>query len=334
MSVSVFRNLLHWSLRAWAWHLSSAKLGIALAVIKSKPAGKSGRQHAEYLAAKVQQQEENWKTKAEELKKEVLSLKQELLLNKLLSKQRNGAETARVQERLENRKNILLVHELLENHKIIPSVRERLENCKNILSVQERLENRKNIWRTARMLGDRLENICDNVVKLFSQDLPEAQLSENDSGCDTQTLSLTPDPADAVLSSAVVPPSSLQPSQASFHRDARDCVLSKHMRFLQNLCMLRGSAKNPQTDGGDAVLEATALNMIESLVEAHREAGGGSFSGDVSQLDCFVQASRLVAQALERGVGRRTVLEKAEELLAELLELLLNNSQLNKGSVL
>ncbi|KAG7331702.1 hypothetical protein KOW79_005671 [Hemibagrus wyckioides] len=248
-----------------AWHLSSAKLGIALAVIKSKPAGKSGRQHAEYLAAKVKQQEENWKTKAEELQNEVLTLKQELMLNKLLSKQRNGAETAR----------------------------------------------------------------GDEIVKLFSQDLPETQLSENDSGCDTQTLSLTPDPADAVLSSTVVPPSSLQPSQASFHRDTRDSVLSKHMRFLQNLCALRGSAKNPQMDGGDAVLEDTALNMIESVVEAHREAGGGR-SGDVSQLDSFVQASRLVAQALERGVNRRKVLEKAEAFLEELLEVLLNNSQLNK----
>lgn len=78
-----------------AWRLSGAKLGIAFAVIKSKPAGRSGRQHAEYLADKVKQQEENWKTKAEELQNEVLTLKQELMLNKLLSKQRNGAETAR-----------------------------------------------------------------------------------------------------------------------------------------------------------------------------------------------------------------------------------------------
>lgn len=78
------------------------------------------------------------------------------------------------------------------------------------------------------------------------------------------------------------------------------------------------------------MLEDTALNMIQSLVEAHREAGEGS-TGDMSQLDRFVQATQLVVQALEGGgVGRRKVLEKAEELLEELLELLLNNSQLNK----
>ncbi|XP_053501624.1 meiosis-specific protein MEI4 isoform X3 [Ictalurus furcatus] len=247
-----------------AWHIRRAKLGVALAVIKSKPAGKSAREHAEYLAAKLKQQEENWKSKAEDLKEEVLRLKQDLLLTKLLSKQRNGAETAR----------------------------------------------------------------GDYVVKLFSQDLTEAQLSENDSGCDTQTLSLTPDPADAVLSSTV-PPYSIRPGHSSFHRDTRECALSKHMRFLQNLSALRGSGRNTQMDRGDAVMEDTALSMIKSVVEAHREAGAGRL-GDVSQLGRFLQASRLVAQALEKGLCKQDVYEKAEEMLEQLLELLLNNSQLNK----
>ncbi|XP_060770015.1 meiosis-specific protein MEI4 [Neoarius graeffei] len=250
-----------------AWHIRRAKFGVALAVIKSKPAGKSGREHAEYLAAKLKQQEENWKSKAEDLKDEVLSLRQELMLVKLLNKQRNGTETARG--------------------------------------------------------GD--------VLKLFSQDLTEAQLSENDSGCDTQTLSLTPDPVDAGLSSTV-PLYSIPSCHSSFHRGTQECVLSKHMRFLQNLSALRGSGRNTQMDPGDAVMEDTALSMIESVVEAHREAGGGRL-GDLSQLDRLLQASRLVAQALERGVGKQKVLEKAEELLEELLELLLTNSQLNKFAV-
>ncbi|XP_017340587.1 meiosis-specific protein MEI4 isoform X1 [Ictalurus punctatus] len=250
-----------------AWHIRRAKLGVALAVIKSKPAGKSAREHAEYLAAKLKQQEENWKSKAEDLKEEVLRLKQDLLLTKLLSKQRNGAETAQ----------------------------------------------------------------GDDVVKLFSQDLTEAQLSENDSGCDTQTLSLTPDPADAVLSSTV-PPYSIRPGHSSFHRDTRECALSKHMRFLQNLSALRGSGRNTQMDRGDAVMEDTALSMIKSVVEAHREAGAGRL-GDVSQLDRFLQASRLVAQALEKVLCKQDVYEKAEEMLEQLLELLLNNSQLNKFAV-
>lgn len=77
-----------------AWHVRLAKLGVALAVIKNKPAGKSGRQHAEYLSAQLKHQEENWKRKAEELKEEVLSLRQELVLVKVLGKQRD-ALTAR-----------------------------------------------------------------------------------------------------------------------------------------------------------------------------------------------------------------------------------------------
>lgn len=85
---------------------------------------------------------------------------------------------------------------------------------------------------------------------------------------------------------------------------------------------------------GDAMMEDTAVNMIECVVEAHREAGGGR-SGDASHLGRVLQASRLVAQALERGVCRQNVLEKAEELLEELLHLLLNNSQFIKvGDVL
>lgn len=71
-----------------------AKLGVALAVIRSKPAGKSGRQHAEDLSAQLRQREENWRSKAEELQAEVLSLRQELLLVKVLRKRRGGAETA------------------------------------------------------------------------------------------------------------------------------------------------------------------------------------------------------------------------------------------------
>ncbi|TSL47582.1 Unconventional myosin-VI [Bagarius yarrelli] len=254
-------------------HIRSAKLGVALAVIKNKPVGRTTTataEHAEYLAAKLKQQEEKLeKSKAEDLNKEVLSLKQELLITKLL--------------------------------------------------------------KTAERMAPRQRGVSA-VLKLCSQDLTEAQLSQNDSGCDTQTLSFTSDPADAVLSSSLVPPSSLQPCSSSFHKDTQDCVLSKHMLFLQNLCALRGTVKNPQTDRGDTVLEDTALSMMESVVEVYQKAGEGRL-GDVSQLGRFVQASRLVAQALKTVVDKQKVLEKAEHLLEELLELLLNNSQLTKFAV-
>ncbi|KAI5094420.1 meiosis-specific protein MEI4 [Silurus meridionalis] len=246
------------STRHEAWSIRRARLGVALAVIKSKPAGQSGREHAENLVSKLKQQEETWKRKAEELQDQVLSLRQELLLVKLLSKQRKGAESSQ----------------------------------------------------------------GDDVFKLLSQDLTEAQHSENDSGCDTQTLSLTPDPADPAA------PRSIH-FNLSFDRDPWGHALSKHMRFLQNLCALRSTGKNMHMDRGDAVIEDTAVNMIESIVEAH-QAGG---EGDVSQLRPLVQASRLVALALKGGFGKRDALEKAEELLDELLEILLNNSQLNKVAV-
>ncbi|KAF7694382.1 meiosis-specific protein MEI4 [Silurus meridionalis] len=246
------------STRHEAWSIRRARLGVALAVIKSKPAGQSGREHAENLVSKLKQQEETWKRKAEELQDQVLSLRQELLLVKLLSKQRKGAESSQ----------------------------------------------------------------GDDVFKLLSQDLTEAQHSENDSGCDTQTLSLTPDPADPAA------PRSIH-FNLSFDRDPWGHALSKHMRFLQNLCALRSTGKNMHMDRGDAVIEDTSVNMIESIVEAHR-AGG---EGDVSQLRPLVQASRLVALALKGGFGKRDALEKAEELLDELLEILLNNSQLNKVAV-
>uniref|UniRef100_A0A4W4FK34 Meiosis-specific protein MEI4 n=1 Tax=Electrophorus electricus TaxID=8005 RepID=A0A4W4FK34_ELEEL len=61
------------------------------AIIKSKPSGRSGRQQAEYLAAELNREDETWKTKARDLKEEVLRLRQELVLTKLLSKPNNSA---------------------------------------------------------------------------------------------------------------------------------------------------------------------------------------------------------------------------------------------------
>ncbi|XP_066533664.1 meiosis-specific protein MEI4 isoform X2 [Hoplias malabaricus] len=75
-----------------------AKLAIAVAIIKSKPPGRSGRQHAEKLAASLKQQDEAWKAKAQDLKEEVLRLRQELLLTKLRSNARSSAVGGRGDE--------------------------------------------------------------------------------------------------------------------------------------------------------------------------------------------------------------------------------------------
>ncbi|KAL4649025.1 meiosis-specific protein MEI4-like [Arapaima gigas] len=64
------------------FYLRVAKLAVAVAVIKSKPAGMTGKQHAEYLASRLLAEDDTWKAKAQSLQEEVLQLQQELLLSK------------------------------------------------------------------------------------------------------------------------------------------------------------------------------------------------------------------------------------------------------------
>ncbi|KAJ8270820.1 hypothetical protein GJAV_G00119650 [Gymnothorax javanicus] len=75
------------------WYLRTVKLAAAVAVIKSKPPGRSGRQQAEYLTAKLKAQDQAWKTKAQSLQEEVLHLRQELFLSKVRSKTSSGDGT-------------------------------------------------------------------------------------------------------------------------------------------------------------------------------------------------------------------------------------------------
>uniref|UniRef100_A0A3Q1BBW5 Meiosis-specific protein MEI4 n=1 Tax=Amphiprion ocellaris TaxID=80972 RepID=A0A3Q1BBW5_AMPOC len=63
-----------------------AKVALAVAVIKNKPPGMSGRAYAEALACKLKSQDESWKEKAQRLQQEVLRLQQEMLITKVTSK--------------------------------------------------------------------------------------------------------------------------------------------------------------------------------------------------------------------------------------------------------
>ncbi|XP_028809263.1 meiosis-specific protein MEI4 [Denticeps clupeoides] len=72
--------------RAGQWSAASAKLAVAVAVIKSRPPGRSGRQHAEDLAAGLGRRDESWEAKARGLQREVLRLRQELLLSRTRSR--------------------------------------------------------------------------------------------------------------------------------------------------------------------------------------------------------------------------------------------------------
>ncbi|XP_023134987.2 meiosis-specific protein MEI4 [Amphiprion ocellaris] len=73
------------------WFLMKAKVALAVAVIKNKPPGMSGRAYAEALACKLKSQDESWKEKAQRLQQEVLRLQQEMLITKVTSKSNTEA---------------------------------------------------------------------------------------------------------------------------------------------------------------------------------------------------------------------------------------------------
>ncbi|KAM7368269.1 hypothetical protein PAMP_014508 [Pampus punctatissimus] len=67
------------------WFFMEAKVALAVAVIKNKPPGMSGREYAEALSCKLQSQDESWKNKAQRLQQEVLRLRQEMLITRVTS---------------------------------------------------------------------------------------------------------------------------------------------------------------------------------------------------------------------------------------------------------
>ncbi|XP_042246713.1 meiosis-specific protein MEI4 isoform X1 [Thunnus maccoyii] len=76
------------------WFFMKAKVALAVAVIKSKPPGMSGRQYAEALASKLRRQDESWKNKAQGLQQEVLRLRQEMLITRVTSTTKSTTEAA------------------------------------------------------------------------------------------------------------------------------------------------------------------------------------------------------------------------------------------------
>ncbi|XP_076872475.1 meiosis-specific protein MEI4 [Brachyhypopomus gauderio] len=83
-----------WSDRAEgtaSWFVRTAKVAVAVAVIKSRPPGRSGRQQAEHLAATLVRADARWEAEARGLKLEVLRLRQELVHARLLRAPGGGA---------------------------------------------------------------------------------------------------------------------------------------------------------------------------------------------------------------------------------------------------
>ncbi|XP_044026078.1 meiosis-specific protein MEI4 isoform X1 [Siniperca chuatsi] len=76
------------------WFFTKAKVALAVAVIKNKPSGMSGREYAEALACKLKNEDEGWKKKSQELQQEVLRLRQELLITRVTSNTESATEAA------------------------------------------------------------------------------------------------------------------------------------------------------------------------------------------------------------------------------------------------
>ncbi|XP_052391998.1 meiosis-specific protein MEI4 [Carassius gibelio] len=68
---------------AGSWYMRVSKLAVAVAVIKISPSGRA-RQFAESLADRLRQQDEGWRSKAHSLHEDLLHLRQELLLTRVL----------------------------------------------------------------------------------------------------------------------------------------------------------------------------------------------------------------------------------------------------------
>ncbi|KAM4521755.1 meiosis-specific protein MEI4 [Odontesthes bonariensis] len=62
------------------------KVSLAVAIIKNRPSGMSGREYAEALASKLRREDAGWKEKALGLQQEVLRLRREMLITKVTSK--------------------------------------------------------------------------------------------------------------------------------------------------------------------------------------------------------------------------------------------------------
>ncbi|PWA28631.1 hypothetical protein CCH79_00020401 [Gambusia affinis] len=76
------------------WRLIKAQVAVAMAVIRSRPPGVSGRQHGEALGRTLRRQDGVWRERAQALQEEVLRLRQELLVSRATANTNSSRETA------------------------------------------------------------------------------------------------------------------------------------------------------------------------------------------------------------------------------------------------
>ncbi|XP_013873404.1 meiosis-specific protein MEI4 isoform X2 [Austrofundulus limnaeus] len=74
------------------WLYMRARVAVAMAVIKAKPPGASGRDHCEALSRGLRRLDRGWRNKARGLQQEVLRLRQELLITTVTSNTRSSSQ--------------------------------------------------------------------------------------------------------------------------------------------------------------------------------------------------------------------------------------------------
>lgn len=65
-----------------------------MVLAKVRPSGVSAREYAEALASRLKSLDEGWKEEARELQREVLRLRQELLMSRAVAKVASSSEAA------------------------------------------------------------------------------------------------------------------------------------------------------------------------------------------------------------------------------------------------
>lgn len=69
-------------------------MALAVVLAKIRPSGVSAREYAEALASRLKGLDEGWKEEARELQREVLRLRQELLMSRVAAKVASSSEAA------------------------------------------------------------------------------------------------------------------------------------------------------------------------------------------------------------------------------------------------
>ncbi|CAL8395284.1 unnamed protein product [Arctogadus glacialis] len=285
-----------------AWLVRKARLAVALAVIKSRPPGLSGRQQAEALASRMRSRDAGLRSRGQELQEEVLRLRQQLLLAKMAARRRDVGGAS-------------------GEDGFLPQD----------LGVPAGGEASMVDWDSESLLPH-----VDPVHPVVSGGPHTDPMNHQVSGgphTDPVPPAVPVNPQ--TFSSA--PPGRFPPPQTASPRGGS---MQGHMRFLQSLCGLRraadrggGAWSGPQQQEDSAVMAESLSQLLRSVV-----AAAAACPADPPALPSgalVLEACRVLAGAADaRGLNRQPwFVAEVEGSLKELVGLLLSADRLAKGSV-